>query len=385
MEAFPGNILSKLPHTGTSIFAVMSQLANEHKAINLSQGFPDFEVSPKLISLVNKYMQKGMNQYAPMQGILPLRQAISEKVKEIYGVTYDPVSEINITAGGTQALSSVMEAFVKDDDEVILFEPAYDSYAPVVKLNNGIVKYASLKLPDYHIDWNEVRKLITARTRMIILNSPHNPTGAVLSEEDMRQLIHLTDNTEILILSDEVYEHLIFDGVRHESMAYYPQLARRAFIVGSFGKTFHATGWKMGYVLAPENLMAEFRKTHQFIVFTCNTPVQYALADFLKDKANYSHLGKFYQEKRDFFVNLIKGSGFEIIPSHGTYFQLLGYGKLSEMTDVDYAVELTRKHKVASIPVSVFYNKKDDHRVLRFCFAKKEETLEKAARILCRI
>jgi methionine transaminase len=385
MQPFPGNIHSKLPHTGTSIFAVMSKLAAEHKAINLSQGFPDFDVSPKLISLVDKYMQKGMNQYAPMQGILPLRQIIAEKVQQMYHAEYDPETEINITAGGTQALSSVIDAFVRDNDEVIIFEPAYDSYAPVVKLNNGTVKYAPLKLPDYHIDWQELRKMITAHTRMIIINSPHNPTGAVLTAEDMKQLIHLTDNTDILILSDEVYEHLIFDDLRHESVARYPQLAKRSFVVSSFGKTFHATGWKMGYVLAPANLMAEFRKTHQFIVFTCNTPIQYALADFMKDKMNYSHLGEFYQQKRDYFVKLVEGSRFTVIPSHGTYFQLLSYKGIDEMKDVDFAVYLTQKHKIASIPVSVFYNKKDDNQVLRFCFAKKEETLEKAAKILCKI
>lgn len=385
MQPFPGNIHSKLPHTGTSIFAVMSKLAAEHKAINLSQGFPDFEVAPKLISLVNKYMQKGMNQYAPMQGILPLRQVIAEKVRQLYGATYDPENEINITAGGTQALSSVIEAFIRDDDEVIIFEPAYDSYAPVVKLNNGTVKHVSLKLPDYHIDWQEVRKMVTAHTRMIIINSPHNPTGAVLNAQDMQQLIRLTENTDILILSDEVYEHLIFDELPHESIARYPKLADRSFIVCSFGKTFHATGWKMGYVLAPANLMAEFRKTHQFIVFTCNTPIQYALAEYMKDKANYMHLGKFYQEKRDYFVKLLTGSRFTVIPSYGTYFQLLSYNGVADMKDVDYAVYLTKKHNIASIPVSVFYNKKEDNQVLRFCFAKKEETLEKAAKILCKI
>ncbi|HRY31471.1 MAG TPA: methionine aminotransferase [Bacteroidales bacterium] len=385
MELFPGNIQSKLPHTGTSIFAIMTKLALQHKAINLSQGFPDFSVAPKLISLVNKYMNKGYNQYAPMQGILPLRKAISEKVRLLYGAAYDPEQQINITAGGTQALSSVIEAFIRDDDEVILFEPAYDSYAPVVKLNNGIVKYAGLKLPDYHIDWAEVRKMITARTRMIIINSPQNPTGAVLGPEDMQQLIHLTENTDILILSDEVYEHLIFDHLQHESVARYPQLARRAFVVGSFGKTFHATGWKLGFVLAPENLMAEFRKTHQFIVFTCNTPVQYAIADYLREKDSWQSLGSFYQQKRDYFTSLLTGSRFEVIPSHGTYFQLLSYRQITDMKDTEYATFLTRKHKIASIPVSVFYNKKDDHGVLRFCFAKRDETLEKAANILCKI
>ncbi|MCX6269724.1 MAG: methionine aminotransferase [Bacteroidetes bacterium] len=385
MEPFPGNFLSKLPKTGTSIFAVMSKMAADHKAINLSQGFPDFEVSPGLIGLVEKYMNKGMNQYAPMQGILPLREIITTKVKEAYSADYHPETEINITAGGTQALSSVIEAFVKDDDEVIIFEPAYDSYSPVVKLNNGIVKYAELRQPDYHIDWMEVRKLITAHTRMIIINSPHNPTGSVLKPSDMAELIRLTDNTDILVLSDEVYEHLIYDGIRHESVSRYPQLACRSFVVGSFGKTFHATGWKLGFVLAPENLMAEFRKTHQFIVFTCNTPIQYALAEFMKDKSTYQNLHNFYQEKRDHFVGLLAKSRFEVIPSHGTYFQLLSYRNISGKKDTEMAEWLITEYGIAAIPVSAFYNKKNDYQVLRFCFAKKDETLEKEARLLCRI
>lgn len=385
MEAFKGNITSKLPGVGTSIFAVMSKLATEHKAINLSQGFPDFAVSEELISLVDKYMKKGFNQYAPMQGVPELRDAISRKVKETYGVKYNPETEINITAGGTQALSSVIEAFVRYEDEVIIFEPAYDSYAPIVKLNNGIVKYAELKQPDYHIEWNEVKRMVTARTRMIIINTPHNPSGKVLSKNDLEELGKLTDNTDIIVLSDEVYEHLIFDNIRHESVCRYPRLASRSFIVGSFGKTFHATGWKMGYVLAPENLMAEFRKTHQFIVFTCNTPVQYALAEFMKNKANYSGLPKFYQQKRDFFTSRLKESRFDIIPSHGTYFQLLGYSRISNENDIDFATRLTKEYQIGSIPVSPFYQKKNDYKVLRFCFAKQEKTLEKAAEILCRI
>jgi methionine aminotransferase len=330
-------------------------------------------------------MKKGHNQYAPMQGILPLRLAISQKIKDIYGVSYNPETEINITAGGTQAISSVIEAFVKTEDEVIIFEPAYDSYAPVVKLNGGIVKYAELKQPDYHIEWNEVKKMVTARTRMIIINSPHNPSGSVLQKEDMDALAHLTDNTDIIILSDEVYEHLIFDGISHESVCKFPRLANRSFIVGSFGKTFHATGWKMGYVFAPENLMAEFRKTHQFIVFTCNTPVQYALADFLGNKANYEGLPAFYQGKRDYFVKLLDTSRFDVIPSYGTYFQLLRYNRISDEKDTDFAIRLTKEFGIASIPVSVFYQMKKDYQVLRFCFAKKDKTLEKAAEILCKI
>jgi methionine aminotransferase len=385
MEKFPGNISSKLPNVGTSIFAVMSKLAHEHNAINLSQGFPDFEVSPVLIDLIHKYMKEGYNQYAPMTGILPLRQAIATKVHDLYGAKYNPETEINITAGGTQAISSIIEAFVREDDEVIIFDPAYDSYAPVIRLNNGMVKHSELKMPDYHIDWNEVKKMITSRTRMIIINSPHNPTGSVLHESDMKELIAITENSDILILSDEVYEHLIFDGERHESVCRHPQLAKRSLVVGSFGKTFHATGWKMGYVLAPENLMAEFRKTHQFIVFAVNTPIQYALAEFMEDKANYMGLPAFYQERRDFFVNLLQESRFKIIPSHGTYFQLLDYSGITTEKDLDYANHLTREFGLASIPVSAFYQQKTDNKVLRFCFAKKDETLERAAEILCKI
>ena len=385
MEKFQGTINSKLPNVGTSIFAVMSKMAIEHKAINLSQGFPDFAVSPHLIQLVDKHMKKGQNQYAPMTGILPLREAIAKKVKESYSAKYDPDTEINITAGGTQAIASIITAFIRDDDEVIIFEPAYDSYAPMVKLNNGLVKYAQLKLPDYHIDWDEVKKLITSRTRMIIINSPHNPSGAVLSAEDMNELQRITDNTDIIILSDEVYEHLIFDGIRHESICRYPELAQRSLVVGSFGKTYHATGWKMGFVLAPENLMNEFRKTHQFVVFAVNTPIQYAITDYMKDKEHYMGLPAFYQQKRDYFVKLIEGSRFDIIPSYGTYFQLLSYSRISEEKDTDFAIRLIKEFGLASIPVSAFYNNKTDHQVLRFCFAKKEETLEKAAAILCKI
>lgn len=385
MEKFPGNFNSKLPHVATSIFAVMSKLAHEHGAINLSQGFPDFEVSPVLIDLIYKYMKEGHNQYAPMTGILPLRKAIAAKVQDMYGASYDPETEINITAGGTQAISSIIEAFVREDDEVIIFEPAYDSYAPVIRLNNGMVKHAELKLPDYHIDWNEVKKMITSRTRMIIINTPHNPTGSVLREADMKALSAITENTDILVLADEVYEHLIFDGIRHESVCRYPQLARRSLVVGSFGKTFHATGWKIGYVLAPENLMTEFRKTHQFIVFSVNTPIQYALAEFLQDKSNYTGLADFYQERRDFFVKLMEGSRFQVIPSFGTYFQLLDYSAISSEKDTEYAIRLTKEFGLAAIPVSPFYQQKSDHKVLRFCFAKKDETLEKAAEILCKI
>jgi len=385
MNEFQGSLNSKLPQTETSIFAVMSHLALEHKAINLSQGFPDFMVSSELIKLVNKYMRKGLNQYAPMPGIPELRNVISKKVKSLYKATYDPASEINITAGATQALYTAISAIVKEDDEVIVFEPAYDSYVPVIKLNGGIVKYSKLQLPDYRIDWDEIQKMITGRTKMIIINSPHNPTGSTLSLEDIKNLEKITQDTDIIIVSDEVYEHIIFDRKKHESICSYPELAKRSYVIGSFGKTFHATGWKMGYCLAPENLMAEFRKVHQFIVFTCNTPVQYALAEFLENKENYTGLSKFYQEKRDYFIHLIKDSRFKVKPSHGTYFQLLDYSEISDEIETEFAIRLTRDYGIASIPISVFYNKPEENQSLRFCFAKKEETLEKAAKILCKI
>ncbi len=385
MTIFEGTIKSKLPKQDVSIFAVMSGLANEHKAINLSQGFPDFDISRKLIDLVYKYMKKGHNQYAPMLGLPQLREQIAMKAEAMYGTKYDPEKEINITAGATQALHSIISAIIREEDEVIVFEPAYDSYVPVIKLNGGIVKYVEMKYPDYHIDWQEVKKLITHRTRMIIINSPHNPTGSVLKPEDLKTLDKLTRNSEIIVLSDEVYEHLIFDRIKHESVCRYPELVKRSFVVGSFGKTFHATGWKVGFVLAPENLMTEFRRVHQFVVFAVNTPVQHAIAEFLKDKTNYEDLGFFYQKKRDQFVELIKDSRFKIIPSYGTYFQLLDFSEITDMAEFDFAKQMTKENKLASIPVSSFYHKKTDNKTLRFCFAKKEDTLKKAAEILCKI
>ncbi len=385
MTKFSGTIKSKLPRTGTSIFAVMSQLANEHNAINLSQGFPDFAVSSELIGLINNYMKKGFNQYAPMTGVAVLREQISKKVENIYNFKYDPTTEINITAGATQGIFTVIASMVRDDDEVIVFEPAYDSYGPAVELCGGIVKYARMNPPDYSINWPEVARMVTHRTRMIIINSPHNPTGSILSKEDLLALDHLTKNTDIVVLSDEVYEHLIFDKKIHESVCKYPGLAQRSFITASFGKTFHATGWKMGYVLAPENLMKEYRKSHQFVVFACNTPIQYAMADYLKDENNYNSLGEFYQIKRDYFVDMISGSRFGIIPCHGTYFQLLDYSRISDEKEMDFATRLIKEHSIACIPVSPFYNRGGDNNVLRVCFAKKEETLEKAAQILCKI
>ena len=379
MPEFNGNIRSKLPKVGTTIFTVMSALANEYKAINLSQGFPNFECSPTLVSLINDDMKKGMNQYAPMQGIMPLRETIAEKMQELYGAKYSPEKEINITAGGTEAIYAAITAVVQEGDEVIVIEPAYDCYVPAIELSGGIPVYVKLQAPNYTIDWEDLKKKVSHRTRMIMINTPHNPTGAVMTEADMKELENITQGSNIIILSDEVYEHIIFDGLKHQSVCRFPGLAERSFIVFSFGKTYHATGWKMGYVLAPEKLMTEFRRVHQFIVFTVNTPFQYALADYMKNKSEYLELGAFYQKKRDYFNNLIKGSKFNFVPSSGSYFQSLDYSKITNEKDTDYAIRLTKEVGVASVPTSVFYHEPVDNKLLRFCFAKTDETLEKAA------
>ena len=385
MPKYPGTVSSKLPKVGMSIFSTMSKLAEEHKALNLSQGFPNFNCSPELLSLVDKYLKKGFNQYAPMPGIMPLREVIAKKTEEIYGAKYNPVTEITITAGATQAIYTAIAAIIKEDDEVIIFGPAYDCYHPAIELNGGKPVYVKLKTPDFSIDWETLTKVVNHRTRMIIINSPHNPSGSVLTENDIINLQKLTKNTDIVILSDEVYEHIIFDGKNHLSVCKYPSLAERSFIVSSFGKTYHATGWKMGYCLAPHNLMEEFRKTHQYIVFSCNTPIQYALSEYLERKSEYLELGDFYQKKRDLFNHLIKDSRFTVIPASGTYFQLLDYKKITDKKDTDFAISLTKEYGIASVPVSVFYGTPVDNKVLRFCFAKDNETLEKAAEILCRI
>ncbi len=385
MENFNGNIISKLPATGTSIFAIMSGLANEYNAINLSQGFPDFPIDETLIKLVHENMLKGRNQYAPMPGIMPLREKISELFFDRYKVSYHPESEITITAGATQALYTAIEAFIRPGDEVIVFEPAYDSYGPAVRLQGGMVKYAQLKQPDYTINWDTLASLISGNTRMIIINSPHNPTGSIIRASDLKKLETLIKNRDIIVLSDEVYEHLIFDNHKHESVCKYPSLATHSLIVGSFGKTFHTTGWKCGFVLGPPNLMAEFRKVHQFVVFAVNTPVQYAIAEFLSNQENYIHLGTFYQKKRDLFLSLVKSSRFTAVPAKGTYFQLLNYSNISDEKETDFAIRLTKEFGIASVPVSPFYHNQTDNKMLRFCFAKTTETLEKAADILCKI
>jgi methionine aminotransferase len=382
---YPNLISSKLPNVGTTIFTVMSKLAADHNAINLSQGFPDFNCDKELISLVNKYMLAGSNQYAPMAGLMSLREAIAVKTEEIYSAKYDPETEITVTAGATQAIFTAISAVIREGDEVIIFEPAYDCYQPAIELNGGKTIYLQLKAPSYQIDWEELKKVVNYRTKMIIINTPHNPTGSIMSAGDMAKLEKLTKGTDIIIVSDEVYEHIIFDGYEHQSVARYPKLAERSFIISSFGKTFHTTGWKTGYCIAPKNLMSEFRKVHQFMVFCCNTPIQHALAEYLKNKNNYKELGNFYQKKRDYFVNLIKDSKFKFEPASGTYFQLLRYNTISKEKDTNFAMRLTKEFGIASIPISVFYHNNVDNKVLRFCFAKKEETLEKAAEILNRI
>ncbi|MES3016525.1 MAG: methionine aminotransferase [Bacteroidota bacterium] len=369
---------SKLPDVGTTIFTVMSQLAVQYNAINLSQGFPDYDCSPELVSLVSKYMNEGRNQYAPMAGLMALRERIAEKQELLHHSAYNPDSEITITAGGTQAIFTALACVIRPEDEVLIFDPAYDSYAPTVTLLGGIVKSLELNPPEYKINWNEVRALITPKTRMIILNSPNNPTGITLSDSDMKELISLTDNSNILILSDEVYEHLVYDGAEHLSVSRYPELKERSFITASFGKLFHTTGWKVGYCLAPEWLMSEFRKVHQFQIFSVNTPVQYAIADFLSNKQNYLELRNFFQIKKDFFSNLLIDTRFDLLPCYGSYFQSVQYSRISDEKDTDLAQRLTVEFGVASIPVSAFYSKSTDHHVLRFCFAKKQETLEKA-------
>ena len=384
MPHFPFSIKSKLPKVGTTIFSVMSSLATQHKAINLSQGFPDFDASEELIRLVNDYMKKGMNQYAPMQGILPLRERLAEKTQDLYGITYSPDTEITITSGGTEAIYTAITAIIREGDEVIVFEPAYDCYVPAIELAGGVPVYISLKSPDFTIDWNEIKKVISHKTKMIMINTPHNPTGTVMTAGDMKALEKIVEGTEICIISDEVYEHIIFDKLRHESVLRYPVLAERSFVVLSFGKTYHTTGWKIGYCFAPANLMAEFRKIHQFVVFSANTPLQYALADFIKNK-NYFSLPDYYQEKRDYFLKLIKGSRFKYTPASGSYFQCLDYTSITNEKDTDFAIRLTKEFKIASIPISVFYHEGIDNKVLRFCFAKKNETLEMAAEKICSV
>ena len=379
------HLKSKLPKVGTTIFTVMSQLAVQYKAINLSQGFPDYECSPQLVELVNHYMKTGFNQYAPMAGLYSLRERIAEKQEKLHLAKYNPDTEITITAGGTQAIFASIACVIEAGDEVIIFEPAYDSYTPSVNLFGGIVRAVELNAPDYTINWQEVRQLVNEKTRMIIINSPNNPTSKTLAEEDMAELISITRDTNILIISDEVYEHLVYDGKKHLSVSHYPELMERSFITASFGKLLHTTGWKVGYCLAPEYLMKEFRKVHQFEVFSVNSAVQYAISDHLLNERNYLEISDFFQAKKDFFHNLMKETRFDLLPCHGSYFQSVQYSRISDEGDTELATRIIREYGVASIPVSAFYQKGTDHKVLRFCFAKKHETLERAVSKLAEI
>ncbi|WP_121198690.1 methionine aminotransferase [Mucilaginibacter gracilis] len=378
-------IASKLPQVGTTIFTTMSALAAEVGAINLSQGFPDYDCPPQLVELIYKAMKDGYNQYAPMPGLMSLREQIAIKIEKLYSVNYNPDTEVTVTAGATQAIFTAIAAIIHPNDEVIVFEPAYDSYAPAIKVMGGIVKSLELAPPDYRIPWDMVRKLLTARTKMIILNSPHNPTATILQKSDIDELTIIVKDQDIVILSDEVYEHLIFDGQTHHSMVKYEELRKRSFIVSSFGKLFHSTGWKIGYCVAPEQLMREFRKVHQFLVFSVNSPTQHAIAEYLKDENTYNGLAGFFQQKRDHFRNAMAQTRFELLPCAGSYFQSVRYDRISDEKDVDIALRITREFGVASIPTSGFYTRNTDHRVLRFCFAKRQETLDNAVNKLMKI
>jgi len=379
------NIHSKLPNVGTTIFTVMSQLAVEHSAINLGQGFPDFPMSHELTGLVYKAMKDGYNQYVHMNGLLLLRERLAEKIQKLYNAVVTPETQITVTPGGTYAIYTALTTILQADDEVIVFEPAYDSYIPNIEINGAKPALISLQFPAYNIPWNEVRKKVNDKTKAIILNSPHNPTGAVLSEEDIQQLRSIVQNTNIMIVSDEVYEHLIFDDIKHQSMLRYPDLLERSFVCFSFGKTYHCTGWKIGYCIASADLMKEFRKVHQFNCFSCNSPVQFALTDYLQNEEAYLSLGNLMQEKRDYFRRLMQQTPFKLIPSHGSYFECYSYNEFSEEADHKLAIELTKEFGVATIPMSSFYKEGTDNKVLRFCFAKKEETLEKAVEKLAKI
>jgi methionine aminotransferase len=374
--------ISKLPNLGTTIFSIMSALANKHQAINLSQGFPNFKSDQKLIDLVTQAMHSGYNQYAPMPGLIELREGISNKFDLLYNSSYHPETEITVTAGATQAIYTIIAAYIRPEDEVLIFRPAYDCYEPAIKLHGGIPISIQLNAPNYKVDWTEVKQKLSSKTKMIIINTPQNPSGIIFSEADMLQLQELTKNTNCIVLSDEVYEHIIYNSKKHQSVCLFPELKARSFITASFGKTFHNTGWKTGYCCAPKALMEEFRKVHQFNVFSVNHPVQKGLAEYIKTPSNYLEISEFYQEKRDLFLQLISDSRFKFKPSEGTYFQLLDYSEITQENDIEFAKRLTIDSKIASIPLSVFNDNNKDDSMLRFCFAKTDDTLKQAADIL---
>ncbi len=372
-------ISSKLPHSGTTIFTIMSTLAMKYNAINLGQGFPDYPMNEELIALVNQAMRQGYNQYVHMNGYMPLREAIAEKIAYLYRSHIHPDNQITITPGGTYALYTALTTLLRPGDEVIVFEPAYDSYIPAIEMNGATAITVQLSFPEYRINWKEVKDKITQRTRAILINSPHNPTGSVLNADDMIELSGIVKDSQLLIISDEVYEHLIFEGKTHESILKYPELFARSFVCFSFGKVYNCTGWKLGYCIASEYLMKEFRKIHQFNCFTCDAPKQVALSAFLEKRNEYLQLGQQLQEKRDYFQSLMSSTRLEPLPSYGSYFQIYSYNKISDLPEKDFAEWLTKEKKVATIPVSAFYKFPVNHQVLRFCFSKKNNTLESAA------
>jgi methionine transaminase len=378
-------IKSKLPKVGETIFTEMSVLANKHNAINLGQGFPDFPMSEELVERVHHYMTTGHNQYVHMNGLPLLRQVIADKVCSLYDNAINAESEITVTPGATYAIYTALTTVLQPGDEVIVFEPAYDSYIPNIEINGGVPVLIELTYPDYKIDWKVVKSKITPKTRMIMINTPHNPSGSVLSSEDIEQLRAIVKDTGIFILSDEVYEHLIYDNKKHESLLRYPDLFSRTFVTFSFGKTFHCTGWKMGYCIASANLMAEYRKVHQFNCFTCNTPIQFAIGDILENRESYLGLPSFMQAKRDYFEQKMKQTKFTPLPSYGSYFQLYSYRNISNESEKDFAIRLTRDYGVATIPTSAFYKNGTDNHVLRFCFAKKQETIDAAIERLLKV
>ena len=380
LNATAPKLRSKLPNVGTTIFTTMSALATEKNAVNLGQGFPDFNCDPALVDAVSEAMKNGQNQYPPMVGIPSLRLAIAEKIKKLHGHSYDPATEITITAGATQGLLTAIMCAVHTGDEVIVIEPAYDSYVPAIELAGGKPVFVQMTLGanGYAVPWDKVAAAISPRTRLIMINSPHNPTGSVLSAADIAALADIVRDTDILILSDEVYEHMVYDGLTHESISRHAELAARAFIVSSFGKTYHVTGWKIGFVAAPAALSAEFRKVHQFNVFTVNTPVQYGIAQYMQNPAPYLELSAFYQRKRDLFRTGLQDSRFKLLPSDGTYFQCVDYSAISSASEVEFATWLTSEIGVAAIPVSAFYSTPRQSGIVRFCFAKQDETLHNA-------
>ena len=379
------HIQSKLPNTGTTIFTTMSALAKQYNAINLSQGFPDFECSDELKASLTKAVNEGHNQYAPMMGIQPLREIISEKTLKLYRRKYNPETEITVVPGGTIGIFTAITAIVNKGDEVIIIEPAYDSYLPAVEMCGGKAVFSSLVYPDFKIDWEEIRKLINPRTKLLIINSPHNPGTSVITEEDLKILDSLTANTGILIISDEVYEHIIFDGLVHQSIILNDNLAKRSFVVSSLGKTYHVTGWKTGYVLAPEALSKEFRKIYQYNAFCSFAPAQWAFYEMMLKPETYLGVSQFYQNKRDYMAKLLSSSKFKVLHSAGSYFQLLDYSAISDENDFDFAVRLTKEYGVATIPLSSFYHNRKDDKLIRICFAKQDETLEKAAIVLNKV